>query len=276
MIVVASVIMAVNIRSFVDAGGLFPGGFNGLTLLIQRSAQQFCGLTLPFSLINFLLNAVPAVICFRLIGKRFTVYSCLSIVLTSVLTDLLPSMPLTNDVLLVSIFGGIVNGFAISLCLLGGATSGGTDFIAVAVSERLGVDAWNYILLGNAAMLAVAGLLFGWDKALYYYSRIWLPISLLTLPGGAVAFFAKKQNVTGAVILGIGNTIVALMGVSYFLKLYSAFPRHLLTVISCASIIVVLLLGMQKRWKTRILSAATTVLLTAGVIIWAVLNKRVI
>ena len=167
LIVVASVIMAVNIRSFVDAGGLFPGGFNGLTLLIQRSAQQFCGLTLPFSLINFLLNAVPAVICFRLIGKRFTVYSCLSIVLTSVLTDLLPSMPLTNDVLLVSIFGGIVNGFAISLCLLGGATSGGTDFIAVAVSERLGVDAWNYILLGNAAMLAVAGLLFGWDKALY-------------------------------------------------------------------------------------------------------------
>ena len=77
LIVVASVIMAVNIRSFVDAGGLFPGGFNGLTLLIQRSAQQFCGLTLPFSLINFLLNAVPAVICFRLIGKRFTVYSCL-------------------------------------------------------------------------------------------------------------------------------------------------------------------------------------------------------
>ena len=99
---------------------------------------------------------------------------------------------------------------------------------------------------------------------------------MLTLPGGAVAFFAKKQNVLGAVILGIGNTIVALMGVSYFLKLYSTFPRHLLTVISCASIIVVLILGMQKRWKTRILSAATTVLLTAGVIIWAVLNERVI
>lgn len=54
------------------------------------------------------------------------------------------------------------------------------------------------------------------------------------------------------------------------------FPRHLLTVISCASIIVILILGMQKRWKTRILSAATTVLLTAGVIIWAVLNERVI
>lgn len=167
LIVAASVVMAANIKSFVDAGGLFPGGFNGLTLLIQRSAQQFAGVSLPFTAINLLLNAVPAVVSFRLIGKRFTLYSCLMIALTSVLTDLIPSMPLTNDVLLVCIFGGIVNGLAISLCLLGRATSGGTDFISVALSERLGVDAWNYIFFANCGMLAVAGLLFGWDKALY-------------------------------------------------------------------------------------------------------------
>lgn len=167
LILVASVIMAVNIKSFVEAGGLFPGGFNGLTLLIQRTVQQYGNVTLPFSLINFLLNVVPAVISFRMIGKRFTLYSCVMIVLTSILTDIIPAMPLTDDVLLICVFGGIINGFAISLCLLGRATSGGTDFIAVAVSERLNVDAWNYVLFGNAVMLGIAGLLFGWDKALY-------------------------------------------------------------------------------------------------------------
>lgn len=167
LIVAASIIMAVNIKSFVEAGGLFPGGFNGLTLLIQRSAQQFLHFSLPFSLINFLLNAVPAIISFKLIGKRFTLYSCLMIVLTSALTDMIPAMPLTNDILLICIFGGIINGFAISLCLMGRATSGGTDFIAVALSDKFNVDAWNYILLGNAVMLAIAGFLFGWDKALY-------------------------------------------------------------------------------------------------------------
>ena len=114
-----------------------------------------------------LLNAIPAAVSFRLIGKRFTLYSCLMIALTSLLTDVLPSMPITNDVLLICIFGGIINGFSISLCLLGRATSGGTDFIAVAVSERRNVDAWNYILFGNAVMLVIAGFLFGWDKALY-------------------------------------------------------------------------------------------------------------
>lgn len=167
LVVTASVIMAINIKSFVDAGGLFPGGFNGLTLLIQRSFQRFFNIMLPFSLINFILNAVPAVISFKFIGKRFTIYSCIMIVLTSILTDIIPSMPITNDILLICIFGGIINGFSISLCLSGRATSGGTDFIAVALSERLNIDSWNYILLGNVLMLIVVGLLFGWDKALY-------------------------------------------------------------------------------------------------------------
>lgn len=163
----AACIMACNINSFVQAGGLFPGGATGLTLLIQRSAAEFFGVALPYSIINFTLNAIPAIISFKTIGKRFTLYSCLMIALTNIFTDLFPTITITEDVLLVCIFGGIFNGLAISLCLMGRATSGGTDFIAVALSEKLNVDAWNYILLLNAIMLTVAGYLFGWDKALY-------------------------------------------------------------------------------------------------------------
>lgn len=163
----ASVIIAVNLNSFVQAGDLVPGGFNGLTLLIQRIALRFWGVSIPFSLVNFILNAVPAVISYRLIGKRFTIFSAVVIVSSSILTDVIPAMPITDDVLLICIFGGIINGFAISLCLKGRATSGGTDFISIALSERYNVDAWNYILLGNVVMICVSGALFGWDKALY-------------------------------------------------------------------------------------------------------------
>ena len=143
-------------------------------------------------------------------------------------------------------------------------------------AKEAGLKCLVFFLISQPVIFLVELPSIGLDKVLYYYTKIWLPITLLTLPGGAIAFYAKKQNALGAVILGIGNTIVALLGVSYFQKLCHSFPRHLLTVISCASIIVVLILGMQKGWKTRILSAATTVLLTAGVIIWAVLNERVI
>ena len=167
VITIYSIIMALNYKSFVQAGDLFPGGFTGLTRLAQRCAQEFWGVTLPFAPINLVLNAIPAAVSFKLIGKRFTMYSCLAIVVSSIFTDLVPSVPVTEDILLICVFGGLINGFSISLCLQARITSGGTDFIAIALAERKNVNAWNYIFCGNVIMLMVAGALFGWDRALY-------------------------------------------------------------------------------------------------------------
>ncbi len=167
VICAASVIMALNIKTFVRTGGLYPGGATGLTLLIQRIVELFFGFELPYTLINVLLNLVPIYIGFRFIGKKFTLYSCLCIMLTNILTDVLPSRAITYDTLLISVFGGIFNGFAISLCLMMNATTGGTDFIGIFLSERKGVDSFNIVLGFNAVLLVVAGWLFGWDKALY-------------------------------------------------------------------------------------------------------------
>jgi len=165
--VIAAVIFAVNIKTFVRAGGLYPGGFNGLTLLIQGTFREFAGMEIPYTLINVVLNAVPVLIGLKYIGVKFTLSSCVVIVLSSILTDLIPSQPITYDPLLISIFGGLINGFVVSLCLIGNTSSGGTDFIAIYFSEKNGQDIWNYILCGNAVILVAAGLLFGWDKALY-------------------------------------------------------------------------------------------------------------
>lgn len=167
IICLASVAMAVNIKSFVHTGGLYPGGATGLALLIQRIAELFLHVTVPYTLINLALNAVPVYIGFRYIGRKFTLYSCLMIILTSVLTDLIPGYVITYDILLISIFGGIINGCVISLCLAMNATTGGTDFIAIFLSEKKGIDSWNVVLGFNVIILGAAGILFGWNKALY-------------------------------------------------------------------------------------------------------------
>lgn len=163
----ASFLMALNIKSFVRTGGLYPGGATGLALLIQRAADMFLHITIPYSIVNILLNAIPVYIGFRFIGKKFTMYSCLMIVLTSVLTDIIPGYAITYDTLLISIFGGLINGFVIGLCLHMNATTGGTDFIAIYLSEKKEIDSWNVVLGINVVILAAAGVLFGWDKALY-------------------------------------------------------------------------------------------------------------
>lgn len=167
IICLASAIMAVNIKTFVSTGGLYPGGATGLTILIQSICKMFFHINIPYTPVNLLLNAVPIYIGFRFIGKKFTLYSCLSILVTSILTDIIPEVAVTYDVLLISIFGGIISGFAISLCLSMNATTGGTDFISIYLSEKKGVDAWNFILAFNVVIIMIAGLLFGFDKALY-------------------------------------------------------------------------------------------------------------
>lgn len=133
----------------------------------KQIGLDFIHVSIPFSVFNIGLNLVPTYIAYKFIGKKFTLYSIIVIVLTSIFTDMLPAYVFTKDVLLISVFGGLINGFAISLCLNVGTTTGGTDFISIFLSQQKGIDAWNYILAGNVLMLVVAGALFGWSIALY-------------------------------------------------------------------------------------------------------------
>ena len=162
----ASVVFAINIKSFVRTGGILPGGATGLTLLIQEIADRFVGIKVPYTPINVAINLVPVYIGFKFIGKKFTSLSCIAIVLTGILADLIPGYVITNDIILISIFGGIINGVAVSLCLLMDATSGGIDFIAIYLYKK-GADGFNVALYVNACILITAGALFGWERALY-------------------------------------------------------------------------------------------------------------
>lgn len=167
VVVIASFIAAINIKTFVSAGGLFPGGFTGLTVFIQRVGSTYFDVVIPYTPVNLLLNALPIYIGIKMIGKKFTMLSCLMIVLTGIFVDFLPHVAITEDILLIAVFGGLINGVAMSIALRAKASGGGTDFMAMALSKKLNEPAWNYMLGMNFILLLVAGYLFGWDKALY-------------------------------------------------------------------------------------------------------------
>lgn len=167
LITLGAVLVSFNLCSFVRTAGLFPGGFTGLSLLIQEICTRFAGFTPPYSILSLTLNFLAAAVCFRYVGKHFALFSMLSVAITSVLTDIIPTFAVATDPLLNSVFGGLINGAAISLCLRANACTGGTDFISIYLAEKSGRDAFNIILGGNIVMLSVAGLLFGWNRALY-------------------------------------------------------------------------------------------------------------
>jgi uncharacterized membrane-anchored protein YitT (DUF2179 family) len=177
LLLLGSFIMAFNINTFVHAGGLIPGGFTGITLLVQQIGSRFGGVAIPFSVVYIGLNVIPAAICFKYVGKKFALYSALVFVASGILTDWMPGVLdmsgmfidflQFHDTLLSAVFGGILNAVGISLCLYADATSGGTDFIAIFISERYHRETWNYIFAGNCVILGIAAWLFSVDKALY-------------------------------------------------------------------------------------------------------------
>lgn len=167
LVILGSIILGLNLNSFVHFGGLIPGGFTGISILIQKLIVTFFHIMIPYSFINIPLNLTLAIICFRYVGKRFAILSIISIVITGVIVDLFPYYEITYDPLLTSIFGGIINGFGVVVCLKADATTGGTDFISALCSKKYGVDIFNFILVGNSCLFITAGVVYGWDKALY-------------------------------------------------------------------------------------------------------------
>ncbi|MQN02205.1 MAG: YitT family protein [Lachnospiraceae bacterium] len=221
VIVASSLLMAININTFVSTGGLVPGGATGLALLIQRSFAKFAKVAIPYTPLNLAINAIPIYIGFRFIGKKFTGSSLFVIALSSVLTDFLPKYVITYDTLLISIFGGIINGVAISLCLRNDTTTGGTDFISIFISQRTGRDSFNVILGINVVILLVSGLLFGWDKALYSiifqfattqvehimyrnYQQVTLLI-ITKIPDAVCAMIYAETDHGGTIVDGLGS-----------------------------------------------------------------------
>lgn len=224
LVVLGAVLMAFNINTFIRAGGLIPGGFTGLTLLIQEIGLCYLNVQIPFSIVLYTLNAVPAIVCFRYVGKKFTLYSVLAIILCGLFTDFMPIMFTDfiqlHDSLLSAVFGGILNGLAILLCLLANASTGGSDFIAIYFSEKYRKDTWNYILAGNCVILVVAGSLFGLERALYsiifqfsttmilnslYHDYQQKTMLIVTdLPNEIYAMISKKTHHGASLITGKG------------------------------------------------------------------------
>lgn len=167
VLVIASLIMAFNIKSFVNTAELYPGGFTGLAVLLQRIAKAYFNTDLPYSALYYPLNCIPIYIGFKYIGKKYTFFSLMVVIMTGAFTDLLPTVVITYDPLLLSIFGGILSGLGGVLCYWNDANGGGTDFIATWLSIRRKVDSFNIIMGFNILLMIVAGILFGFEKCLY-------------------------------------------------------------------------------------------------------------
>ena len=162
----SSLLQTFVIESFVHSAGLLSGGITGVAILIDRAASLYGG-SISTSLALVALNLPVAVLCYRSISPRFTLFSLLQVGMTSLFLKYFSLPPIFDDILLSAVFGGFLMGISIVLALKGNASTGGTDFIALYVSNKTGKSIWSYVFVFNACILCIFGYLFGWLYAGY-------------------------------------------------------------------------------------------------------------
>ena len=86
MMGISAFVYSIAITSFSNIGGIYPGGFAGISRIVSDISLRFFKLDIPFGVIYFILNIFPTILVFRYIGKRFTIFSVIQYILVSVIT----------------------------------------------------------------------------------------------------------------------------------------------------------------------------------------------
>ena len=166
LILLGAFIQALALRLFLVPSDLVSGGISGLAQLLNRFS------TFPIGHTVFLENIPLFILGWQYLGgPRFAIRTILSIVTFSVFTDtlvfFLPMEGVTNDLVLNTLYGGLLLGVGLGIVYRGRGTSGGTDILGRILNRYTGMTISLAYLITDSVVVLGAGFVFGWTKALY-------------------------------------------------------------------------------------------------------------
>lgn len=176
LIIIGTALMAFAIASVLEPASLVTGGFSGIAIIVKQYTGHLIPGGVPLSVTNLVLNIPVFLIAIRLKGLRYLIHTLFATVMLSFWLSVLPVVPLAgNDLLLASLYGGILMGAGIGLVFVTGATTGGTDLIAALVQHFLRhYSISNILWVIDTAVVLVGVYLYGIQITLYAIIAIYL------------------------------------------------------------------------------------------------------
>ncbi len=201
-ILIGSVIGAAAYPAFLIPNNIAPGGLTGVATILNYLAGWPVGIT------SLVLNIPLFLFGYRTMGKIFAFRSLVATALFTILIDILPLGPVSEDPLLGTLFGGVVLGIGLGLILRGGATTGGSDMVARMVHRRFSFITVGMFLFALDFLVVLAAAVFiGGTQALYAMIDIYVCGRVIDAVmvgfGGNKACFVMTdawQKITGRVL----------------------------------------------------------------------------
>ncbi|OIK09006.1 YitT family protein [Bacillus sp. MUM 13] len=162
LITLGAVLMSVGLEIFLVPNNVIDGGITGISIMLS----YLTGLKLGVFI--FVLNLPFFFIGYKQIGKTFAISTLFGIFILSISTALLHPVPaFTQDILLATIFGGIILGVGVGIVIRYGGSLDGTEILAILANKKVPFSVGEIIMFFNLFILGSAGFVFSWDRAMY-------------------------------------------------------------------------------------------------------------
>lgn len=162
LILLGASLASIGLEIFLIPNNVIDGGIVGISIMASHLTK------FPLGLFTFILNIPFFIIGYKQIGKTFFLSTIFSVACLSVGVSILHPIPgLTQDVLLASVFGGIILGTGVGLIIRNGGSLDGTEIVAIILDKKLSFSIGEIVMFFNIFILSSAGFVFGWDRAMY-------------------------------------------------------------------------------------------------------------
>jgi len=152
---------AFGFKGFLLTNNFIDGGATGISLLISNLTP------IPLSLLLLVINIPFIILGSKIIGRGFAVKTALAISGLALVVGTVGFPNVTDDNLLVAVFGGFFLGAGIGLSVRGGAVIDGTEILAIYLSRKLGTTIGDIIILINVVIFSAAAYFLSIESALY-------------------------------------------------------------------------------------------------------------
>ena len=217
-IIFGSILMGVGLEEFLVPNRILDGGIVGISIILSHLTGLRLGVFI------FLLNIPFFFLGYKQIGKTFALSTVLGITTLSITTSLLHEVPVfTEDLLLATVFGGIVLGAGVGTVIRFGGSLDGTEILAILINKRFPFSVGEIVMFFNIFIFTMAGFVFGWDRAMYSLIAYFIAYKVMDImitgldESKSVWIISEKHQLIGETLLArLGRGVTYLSGEGAF------------------------------------------------------------
>ena len=230
VIVIGMLVACVGINGFLRQAHLLSGGVTGIAAIINYTTDINIGL------LTFLINIPIFVLWFIFLEKDFCITSLINMVLFSVLLGITQNIgnyiPI-DDILLQSVFGGILSGVGSGMVFRTKSSQGGTDIIGAILKFKRNIPVKDTVLAANLIIVSVGGVIFGMNLALYTLIGFYVSASAMSFVKDAMTYEKSVMVISKESELIAKEIMSTLVRGVTFLEAEGAYTKEKKRIIYC-------------------------------------------